>query len=94
MVEGADELVLQVRLFLGEDTDAAVSRLGAECAEVCVDVASALAEHAALQSELFKRVRQCVGYCLPGRHWEKSPSRRQLQRARIRNRARDTGRSH
>jgi alpha-L-fucosidase 2 len=52
-VEGADEVVLAVRLFIGEDPDAAVRRLSNEFSAIPGAFESSFAEHAALHRELF-----------------------------------------
>jgi alpha-L-fucosidase 2 len=52
VIEGADELVLQVRLFLGEE---------AEGAEGSASFDGAFAEHAALHAELFNRMTLEIG---------------------------------
>jgi len=57
VVEGADELVLRVKLFVREDPEEAVPRLCRELQDGATDFEGALAEHAALHGELFNRVR-------------------------------------
>jgi len=61
VVEGADELVLQVRLFLGKDPDAAVSHLLAEYAAAPAAFDPAFAQHTALHTELFNRMTLSLG---------------------------------
>jgi alpha-L-fucosidase 2 len=61
LIEGADEVMLEVRLFLGEDPDAAISRLTAELADQPESFDTAFAEHADLHSELFNRVTLSLG---------------------------------
>lgn len=56
VVEEADELVLQVRLFVGEEPDPGVARLSRELAEQQISFEAAFGEHAALHRELFDRV--------------------------------------
>lgn len=61
VVEVADELVLQVRLFHNEDPAVAIARLRADCAGEPVAFDVAFAEHAALHAELFNRVSLSLG---------------------------------
>jgi len=55
-IKDADEVVLRLRLFLGEDPDAASSRLAAELADGQESFDSAFAEHSALHARLFDRM--------------------------------------
>jgi len=61
VVEGADELVLRVRLFMGEDPDSAVSRLAAEHTDASATFEEAFAEHTVLHAELFNRMTLSLG---------------------------------
>ena len=56
VVEGADELLLQLKLFAHEDPDEAVFGLRGELQDQTADFDQALAEHAALHGELFGRM--------------------------------------
>lgn len=56
VVEGADELVLQVRLFVGEKPADALARLALELGATATTFDVAFAEHAAIHRELFNRV--------------------------------------
>jgi alpha-L-fucosidase 2 len=62
VIEGADEVVLRVRLFLDEEPDAALARI---CADDDTDRSAAFdaafAEHVALHGELFNRVTLTLG---------------------------------
>jgi len=53
VVEGADEAVMRVRLFLGEDPDEAAPRLLAELGDTPPDFDAAFAEHSRLHGGLF-----------------------------------------
>jgi len=55
-VECADEILLQVKLFIHEDPEDAVPRLRNELKNHHTSFDKALAEHAALHGELFKRM--------------------------------------
>lgn len=61
VVEGVDELVLRVRLFLDEDSATAVKSLMAALTEQKAGFDTAFAEHSALHSELFNRVTLAIG---------------------------------
>ncbi|MBT3297114.1 MAG: glycoside hydrolase family 95 protein [Verrucomicrobia bacterium] len=61
VIEGADEVVLQVRLFCDEDPAAAVPRLLAELSDGGTDYGSAFAAHTAEHGELFGRVSLALG---------------------------------
>jgi alpha-L-fucosidase 2 len=61
VIEGADEVVLQVRLFVGEDPEVALARLGKELAGIHVTFDQAMQEHAAAHRELFGRVTLQLG---------------------------------
>jgi len=56
VVEGADELLMQVKLFIREDPKDAIPRLQDKLKARIADFDQALAEHTALHGELFKRM--------------------------------------
>lgn len=56
VVEGADEMVMQVRLFVGGDPDIAISRLVTEFKDKPADFEMAFAEHSVLHGQLFSKV--------------------------------------
>ncbi|MCK5119507.1 MAG: glycoside hydrolase N-terminal domain-containing protein, partial [Candidatus Latescibacteria bacterium] len=56
VVEGADELLLQVKLFVHEDPEEAVPGLRGELQDEAADFDQALAEHAVLHGDLFNRM--------------------------------------
>jgi len=59
VVEGADELLLRVKLFTHDDPDEAIPRLLRELEDEPADFDEAFTEHSALHGELFGRV--CLG---------------------------------
>jgi alpha-L-fucosidase 2 len=56
VVDGADERLLQMKLFIHENPEDAISRLKNELKDQVTDFDEALAEHNALHGELFKRM--------------------------------------
>jgi alpha-L-fucosidase 2 len=56
VVEGADEMVMQVRLFVGEDPNTAISRLVTEYKDKPTDFGTAFSEHSALHGLLFNKM--------------------------------------
>ena len=61
VIEGADELLLRINLYCGEDADSAISGILANFAKNRIDFDPALEEHSALHSELFNRVSLNLG---------------------------------
>ena len=61
VVENADEVVLQVKLFCKEDPEIAVSRLRTAFRAATMSFEDAFSEHARLHGELFNRVQLALG---------------------------------
>jgi alpha-L-fucosidase 2 len=57
VVEGADELLLQLKLFVHEDPEEAILGLSRELQDQTADFDTALSAHAALHGELFNRMK-------------------------------------
>lgn len=56
VVEDADEVIIQVRIFVGENPDVAISRFITESKDNPVNFDAAFAEHSALHGQLFNRM--------------------------------------